>query len=144
MPMVLTLMIAAAVSAGSFDLAAAQTVVADINGHRAEAHEPLLLVDAQLTSVARDRAADLLRRHYFSHVNPDGATAIDALRSRDFHFAYAGENLAAAETVPAAEAGLWASPDHRDNMLEPHYTRVGIAVVQTPDAGRLVVQIFSD
>ena len=103
-----------------------------------------LAVDPQLMAVALDRATDLVRRHYFAHVSPDGTTAIDVLHTRDVRFAYAGENLATADTVRAAEAGLWASPDHRDNILEPHYKRIGIAVVRTPDAGEVVVQIFTD
>ena len=132
------------VAVGTCDFAGAEHVVADVNVHRAGARLPALAVDPLLTAVAMDRAADLLRRHYFAHVSPDGTTAIDELRTRAVAFRYAGENLAEAETVQAAEQGLWSSPDHRDNMLERHYTRIGIAVVRTPYAGDLLVQIFSD
>jgi uncharacterized protein YkwD len=136
-------LIAATVSAGTCDLAAAQTVIDDVNVHRNAARMQALAVDPQLTAVAMDRAADLVRRHYFAHVSPDGSTAIDGLRSRAFPFGYAGENLAEAGSVQAAEQGLWASPDHRDNMLGAHYRRIGIAVVRTGD-GEIVVQIFTD
>ena len=137
------IIIAAAVATGACDFAAAQTVVNDVNGHRAKARVQTLVVDPQLTAVALDRASDLVRRHYFAHVSPDGATALDALRGRAYAFTYAGENLAIAGTVQAADSGLWASPDHRENILERHYRRIGIAVVDT-DEGNLVVQIFSD
>jgi uncharacterized protein YkwD len=137
------LLVSAALSAGPCDLSAAQTVVNDVNLHRVQARVQTLVVDPQLTAIARDRAADLARRHYFSHVSPDGATAIDALRGRAYAFAYAGENLAMADTVQAADEGLWQSPDHRENILESHYRRVGIAVLDT-DEGNLIVQIFSD
>lgn len=135
--------IAATMSVGTCDFAAAQNVVDYVNVHRQEAHEQPLVVDPQLTAVALDRASDLANRHYFSHISPDGTTAIDELRNRAYRFGYAGENLALADTIAAADQGLWASPDHRENMLERHYRRIGIAVFKTAD-GNLVVQIFSD
>ena len=135
---------AALLSAGACDLTAAQTVVNDVNAHRVVAREQALTVDPQLTAVAMDRAADLVRRHYFAHVSPDGTTALDALRSRAYSYGYAGENLAEAQTAAVAELALWGSPEHRDNMLERHYRRIGVAVVHTPLDGDLIVQIFSD
>lgn len=135
--------VAATISVGTCDFAAAQNVVKYVNVHRQRAHEEPLVVDPQLTAIALDRASDLANRHYFAHVSPDGTTVIDALRGRAYHFGYAGENLALADTVAAADSGLWASPEHRDNILETHYRRIGIAVLETVD-GNLVVQIFSD
>jgi len=142
--MLAALLVAATVSVGACDLAAAQTVVDDVNDHRVQARERPLVIDPQLTAVAMDRAADLLRHHYFAHVGPDGTTALDALRSRDFRFSYAGENLAEAGSIQAAELGLWDSPDHRENILERHYRRIGIAVVRTADNVQFIVQIFTD
>jgi uncharacterized protein YkwD len=135
---------AATISVGTCDFAAAQRVVADVNGHRTRARELPLVVDPRLTAVALERAADLLRRHYFAHVSPDGSTALDALRDHDFRFAYAGENLASAGSVEAAELGLWASPDHRENILGRHYRHIGIAVLRTTGDESVVVQIFTD
>lgn len=137
-------LVAAAMSVGACDFAAAQTVVNDVNAHRVIVREQALTVDPQLTAVALDRAADLVRRHYFAHVSPDGTTALDALRTRAYAYGYAGENLAEAQTASAAELALWGSPEHRDNMLERHYRRIGVAVVHTPVDGDLIVQIFSD
>jgi len=138
------ILVALAVSGGTADLAAAQTVVNDVNAHRSAAHEAPLAVDPQLTAVAMDRAADLIRRHYFAHVSPDGTTVLDALRIRSYAYTYAGENLAEAQTAAEAEGALWNSPEHRDNMLEHHYGRIGVAVLRMPDAGNLIVQVFSN
>jgi uncharacterized protein YkwD len=142
--MLAAVFLALTVSAGTCDFAAAQNVVNDVNAHRSVAHEGQLIVDPQLTAVAMDRAADLIRRHYFAHVSPDGTTALDALRNRSYSYGYAGENLAEAQTATAAEVALWNSPEHRDNMLEHHYSRIGVAVLRMPDQGNLIVQIFSD
>jgi uncharacterized protein YkwD len=76
-------------------------------------------------------------------VSPDGTTIVDALRTRNLSWGYAGENLALAENVQAAELALWASPDHRENMLGAHYRRIGIAVIPEPGEGDLVVQVFT-
>jgi uncharacterized protein YkwD len=131
-------------ASGHCDAPAAHVVVDGVNARRAEANVLPLTVDEALTAVAEARAADLARRHYFAHVSPDGTTAIDVLRNRDVRFSYAGENLANAETVRAAELGLWESPDHRENIVESHYRRVGIAVFRTPNDGLYLVQIFAD
>jgi uncharacterized protein YkwD len=142
--MLAAMLLAATVSAGTCDFTAAQTVVNDVNAHRSVAHEGQLAVDPQLTAVAMDRAADLIRRHYFAHVSPEGMTALDALRNRSYTYVYAGENLAEAQTAAAAEVALWNSPEHRGNMLEHHYSRIGVAVLRMPGQGNLIVQIFSD
>ncbi len=143
--MLASILLAATVSAsGTCDFAAAQTVVNDVNAHRSVARMAPLAIDPQLTAVAMDRAADLIRRHYFAHISPDGTTMLDALRNRSYAYGYAGENLAEAQTAAIAEGALWNSPEHRDNMLEHHYARIGVAVLRTPDQGDLIVQIFSD
>jgi uncharacterized protein YkwD len=142
--MLAALVVAAAVQlTRPYDVAGAQAAVADVNARRTEAQLPPLVVDPQLTAIAMDRAADLIARHYFAHVSPDGTTIVDALRGRNLSWGYAGENLALAENVQAAESALWASPDHRDNILGAHYRRIGIAVVLEPGQGELVVQVFT-
>jgi uncharacterized protein YkwD len=130
--------------AGTIDRAGVRDVIDDINRERARANLIVLQPDTALAVVALERANDMLRRHYFAHVNPDGKTAIDALRERAYAFAYAGENIALAPSVKDAERGLWRSPSHRENLLGEHYRRVGIAVVRTSDSESYVVQIFSD
>jgi uncharacterized protein YkwD len=52
-----------------------------------------------------------------------------------------GENVAMAGSIAQAEAALEASPPHRENLLNPHFTEMGIGAVQ---AGNLVfvAQVF--
>jgi uncharacterized protein YkwD len=134
----------AATLAPPCDHRAAQSVVSDMNLRRAGAHLAPLALDPRLAAIALARADDLVERQYFGHVSPDGTTAIDALHDGDIPFRYAGENLAQAESVPVAESLLWASPNHRENIMEAHYRRVGVAVVATAQDGEIVVQIFTD
>jgi uncharacterized protein YkwD len=139
-----TFVVVATLSAISPSVPMGQAVVNDLNDHRGGASVPLLTVDPVLTQVAADRATDLIERHYFSHVSPDGTTVVDTLRQRRCAFAYAGENLASAASLPIAEAALWNSLEHRENIMNAHYRRVGIAVVWTADGGELVVEVFTD
>jgi uncharacterized protein YkwD len=52
-----------------------------------------------------------------------------------------GENVAMAGSIPQAEAALEASPPHRENLLNPYFTEMGIGAVQR---GNLVfvAQVF--
>jgi uncharacterized protein YkwD len=130
--------------AGTIDRAGVQDVIDDINRQRARVNVTALQTDPALAAVALERANDMARRHYFAHVNPDGKTALDALRERAYAYSYAGENIALAPSVKDAERGLWQSPPHRENLLDEHFHRVGIAVVRTSASENYVVQVFSD
>ena len=129
---------------GTLDPVAVRSVVADLNRARLRASVPVLTLDPRLSALALERAEDMLHRHYFGHVDPDGKTVIDALRASSYPYSYAGENLALAPTVVAAERGLWNSPGHRENLIDAHYRRIGVAVVRTNDDESYVVQVFSD
>lgn len=141
--MLFAALFAAIVSFAAVDAGAAKYVVDDVNMRRLQADERPLAVDPELAALALERANDMQRRKYFGHVRPDGTTVIDTLRART-PFSYAGENLAIARSVEVAETALWASFEHRLNILERHYVRVGVAVVRTPEGGACVVQIFAD
>jgi uncharacterized protein YkwD len=52
-----------------------------------------------------------------------------------------GENVAVASSIPTAEAALEASPPHRENLLNPYYTEMGIGAVQKGSA-TFVCQVF--
>jgi uncharacterized protein YkwD len=41
-----------------------------------------------------------------------------------------GENVAVAGSIAQAEAALEASPPHRENLLDPYFTQMGIGAVQ--------------
>jgi uncharacterized protein YkwD len=89
-----------------------------------------------LDAVALARAESLAAHSYFDHTAPDGSSAFSELAARGILYRLAGENLArnnfpAGETVRAAFDGLMASPGHRQNILEPAFGAIGLAVVQS-------------
>jgi len=52
-----------------------------------------------------------------------------------------GENVAVAGSVAQAEAALEASPPHRENLLDPYYTQLGVGAVQVGNRV-FVCQVF--
>ncbi|MGH7709159.1 MAG: CAP domain-containing protein [Vulcanimicrobiaceae bacterium] len=120
----------------------AAAMLADLNRMRAARGLPPLRNDARLDQIARSRALDMLDRRYFGHVSPDGKTPYQSMNAAGVRFDWAGENLALDASEAAAFYALTRSLGHRENMLESHYARVGIAAVRTANAGEIFVQEF--
>lgn len=112
-----------------------------INRERSERGLVLLRLHRPIREVARDHSADMYRRGYFAHVNPDGLDPFDRIRAAAINFSFAGENLALAPTVELVHQGLMNSPRHRDNILKEEFTHVGIGVHAGP-SGMMVTQNF--
>ena len=51
------------------------------------------------------------------------------------------ENVAVAGSIPQAQAALEASPPHRENLLNPYFTEMGIGAVQAGNQV-FVAQVF--
>lgn len=56
----------------------------------------------------------------------------------------AGENVAHALDVTRAHRALWASPSHRENLLQPRFDAVGIGIARDPDGSIWVCEVFAD
>jgi uncharacterized protein YkwD len=54
-----------------------------------------------------------------------------------------GENIALAPTAELAHEGLMNSPAYRANILNPGFTRVGIAALRSGEHGLMVTQEFA-
>lgn len=97
-----------------------------------------LAVDQALVDTARAHTEDMLRRHFFSHVNPDGKSSGDrigmvyagtASRAGENIWAGSGQNSADSRLLARVIVDSWlTSPGHRANILNPDYTHIGIAV----------------
>ena len=118
-----------------------------LNAERAAAGLPALAVDANLVSIARIRSSDMATRGYFSHTSPDGQSAFSLLDQWGIPYSWAGENLARnnyplEESVAVAVHDLMASPPHRDNILNPNYTRVGVGYAEDGSGMRYYAIVF--
>lgn len=96
------------------------------NQRRAAAGCPALWVDPRLARAAQDHAADMVARHYFDHVTPDGREPGDRAEAAGFTEPV-GENIAVGYSSAAeVMAGWMASSGHRANILNCSYTAIGI------------------
>lgn len=93
-------------------------------------------LNPQLSTAARRHSQDMVRRHYFSHVTPEGFTFADRIRAAGYlrtkrHW-IVGETLAwrRKRAGPGWVVSAWMhSPPHREVLLNPSYREVGIGVV---------------
>lgn len=103
-------------------------------------------MDPELNIAASQKAADMFARDYWAHVSPIGTQPWYFITNSGYSYRYAGENLARDFSSPQSVIQAWMdSPSHRDNLLNPKYQDIGLAVVDGKLGGRettLVVQMF--
>lgn len=102
-------------------------MVALINKDRAAQGLKPLTENKLLDESARAKACDMKEKNYFEHVSPEGFEPWSFMKDVGYKYINAGENIARSytSTKKLAEAYL-KSPEHRDNILNPEYTEVGI------------------
>ena len=114
-----------------------------VNAARATERSPALRRDSALDAIAQRHAEAMRKLKRIAHDAGDGdprsrveASALDVLA--------AGENVAHALDVTRAHRALWASPSHRENLLEPRFDRVGIGLAADGDGSIWVCEVFAD
>ena len=118
------------------------------NDARIKAGLKPLSPNATLDSVAEVKAHDILSKHYFAHVSPAGIGPAELVEEAGYRYILVGENLALGnfkddQTLVQA----WMdSPGHRENILNPRFSEIGIAVEEGWYEGNIVlvaVQTFA-
>lgn len=103
-------------------------------------------LDSKLTAAAAQKASDMFARDYWAHVSPVGTQPWYFITEAGYSYRYAGENLARDFSDSNSIVKAWiASPTHRENLLNPRYQDMGLAIVDGKLGGRettLVVQMF--
>lgn len=103
-----------------------------------------VVVDKALQNAALKHAEDMFTRGYFSHETPEGIDPFERMKKLHIRFKTAGENLAHSNTLLSAHSGLMNSPGHRANILNAHFSRLGIAILDGDDKGLMIVEEFRD
>jgi len=98
--------------------------------------------DRRLSEVARAHSEEMARFGYFSHQAAGGQSPADRLSAAGIIWVRVGENIASCETVVEAESAFMHEPrfehNHRWNILNPDYTRIGVGIASGSD-GRLYI-----
>ncbi len=103
-----------------------------------------LVPHAGLRSVARVHGLEMFAYGYLSHRSRNGYSPAQRVLEQRVRVRLVGENLAYAPDVVTAHTALMASEDHRQNILSPQFSLVGIGVVDGGSYGVIIVQDFSD
>ncbi|MDI3534272.1 MAG: hypothetical protein PWQ82_637 [Thermosediminibacterales bacterium] len=113
-----------------------------LNEFRVKNGVPPVEIDMEIVRVARMKAQDMVDNDYFGHVSPTYGSVGQMLRDNGISYSRAGECLARAGTITKAHLLLeYSTKGHREIMLRPDYTKVGIGVVKEKYSVTLV-EIF--
>ena len=112
------------------DLGAARAaMLARVNAERATAGRPPLVLDPRLNEAAQGHAEDMLRRSYYNHDSPEGATPGDRVRKSGYNPHIVAENIARGPlTVGEAVDNWMQSREHRANLLQPALRDLGVGI----------------
>ena len=115
--------------------AAAQATLCLLNRERASRGLAPLRENALLRTASLAHSRDMVTAGYFEHTAADGRTVQDRLRAIGYvggRTASTGENIAygvGAKSSPAAIVRLWMnSTGHREDILRPAFTEIGIGI----------------
>lgn len=89
-----------------------------------------LTVQNKLSISANSKTADLFDQQYFEHVSPSGLSVADLAKDAGYEFEIIAENLALGNfgSNQKLVAAWMNSPKHRDNILNPKFTEIGVAI----------------
>jgi|SRR5688572_4050537 len=143
-----------------------------INKERRDKKLPILQFDEKLSGIARTHSADMARRNFFNHINPEGKdptvrgerAGYTCRKDSGSHFTeglaenlYQGNLYSSIRTrgtqktytwnslediAKQGVAGWMKSTGHRKNILEKSYDRTGIGVAISRDDKVYVTQMF--
>jgi len=119
-----------------------QQMVNLVNQERAKAGLKPLAADMRLVKLARMKSQDMIDKKYFAHQSPTYGSPFDMMKKEGISYRTAGENLAGANSVTRAHELLMQSSGHRQNILNPAFTHIGIGIVKGGPYGMMFTQMF--
>ena len=103
-----------------------------------------LELDYRLLKIAREKSKDMIRNNYFAHQSPTYGSPFNMFKALDINYYLAGENIAGASVVKLAHQELMNSQQHRENILEPNFTHLGVGIIVGGPYGKMYAQEFAD
>ena len=113
-----------------------------VNEVRTELGLRTLASDPILTTIARNHSTDMLERDYLGHISPEGKGPVQRVGedhrrlvgevSENVWSAFLLESRGPSEVADRIVEAVMASEGHRQNMLEPGLTHLGLGVYSAP------------
>lgn len=129
-----------------FALISSNVITEKTNDSRAADKLNFLTVSPILEVAARLKAEDMATKGYFAHTSPQGLSPWYWFNQVGYKYTYAGENLAINFSDSGDLVSAWLnSPTHRANILNNHFTEIGVGTAKGMYQGRettFVVQMF--
>lgn len=104
-----------------------------------------LVADERLSRIARRYSEEMAETGEVAHLSRRTGSVVDRVKAAGISPLprTVAENVASALTAADAEAGFMSSPGHRDNILNPALSRVGVGVALGREEGGTVPLYFT-
>jgi uncharacterized protein YkwD len=122
----------------------ARALVELINHARAVAGLAPVARTPVLDRIAQEHSEDMVAEHFFGHVSPTKGDPAQRFRASGIRVGRSGENVGRAASALETHRLLMDSPGHRDVILTPQFTHVGIGVVVEREATPPVLSITEE
>jgi len=103
--------------------------------------------DDRLAAAARAHSDEMARDGFFSHEGANGASPAQRISAAGIQWTRVGENIATCQSISQAESTFMDEPkferNHRWNILNADYNRVGIGIVKGSDGTLYVTEDFA-
>nr|WP_052343730.1 S-layer homology domain-containing protein [Bacillus massiliigorillae] len=102
-------------------------VVELVNEERAKKGLKPLILDTELSKVARFKSQDMNDNKYFDHNSPTYGNQKALLSKFGISYYLAGENIAMGQRTPEEVMNSWMNSEgHRNNILNANFTHIGV------------------
>ncbi len=123
-----------------------KNIIQLVNKERFSQGLDVVMENSLLSSAAREKLNDMIKKNYFAHTSPGGLSPWHWIEKGGYDYQYAGENLAINFTSAEDQHKAWmASATHRKNILNASYKEIGVAVAEGTVEGKtsiITVQFF--
>lgn len=124
----------------SSEIAFRKAVVTLVNEIRNDNGLNQLSENPDLAQVAQMKAEDMQNNDYFDHQSPTYGSPFDMMKKFGISYMSAGENIAKGQSTPEEVVNSWMNSEgHKENILNPSYTQIGIGYSADED---IWVQMF--
>ena len=105
-----------------------QQVLELVNKERVKKGLVPLKLNKKLNDIALKKSNDMAINNYFSHNSKKLGTPFEQMKKSGIKYKTAGENIAKGQKTPQEVMTTWMnSKGHRDNIMNPKFTEMGIS-----------------